>query len=199
MEKQKITKKISVLMVLAALLALNTVMTCALTLWLGLERASLRKLQADMAVVRDKVDREIELREELFPQLKKSAALLRKYNPRLDLQTALAYAYKIYQCSDTEVSMDILTALIVVESNAQVNAMSPRGALGLTQVMPGLWNCDRSMLVDPYKNIEIGASILRNYIRRHGLVGGLSAYNSGKNNRSLPYAHKVLGVAEQHF
>jgi len=199
MEKQKFTKKISVLMVLAALLALNTVMTCALTLWFGLERASLRKLQADMAVVRDKVDREIELREELFPQLKKSAALLRKYNPRLDLQTALAYAYKIYQCSDTEVSMDILTALIVVESNARVNAMSPRGALGLTQVMPGLWNCDRSMLVDPYKNIEIGASILRNYIRRHGLVGGLSAYNSGKNNRSLPYAHKVLGVAEQHF
>jgi len=184
---------------MAALLACNTVMICALTLWLGLERSYLRKLQADMVIIKEKVEREIELREELLPQLKKSAALLRKYNPRLDPHTALAYACKIYQCSDSEVSMDILTALIVVESNARVNAMSSRGALGLTQVMPDVWKCDPSILADPYKNIEIGAAILKNYIRRHGLVGGLSAYNSGRNNRSLPYAHKVLGVAEQHF
>lgn len=199
MNTDKMTKRRPVLLLIAILLAVNTGMTCALTLWLGLERASLRKLETDIAAVRERVDREIELREELFLQLKKSAELLRKYNPRLDFQTAIAYAHKIYQCSDQELSMNILTSLIVVESNARVTAMSRKGALGLTQVMPGVWNCDRSMLIDPYKNIEIGASILRNYIRRHGLIGGLSAYNCGKNNRSLPYAQKVLGIAEQHF
>ena len=184
---------------LLVLLVLNTVMTCILTVWIGADRTALKHLQVEIFEIKCKVEEEIRLREDLFPKLKKSAQLLKKYNPNLNDEIALGYALKIYECSDDEVSLNILTALIVVESSANHRAVSRKGALGLTQVMPGIWKCDREILVNPYKNIEIGSSILRYYIKRFGLIGGLSAYNSGKRHASLPYARKVLTIAERHF
>ncbi len=184
---------------LVVTMVVNTVMTCMLTMWIKEDRKSLSNVECDIQELKRSLEVEIQLRKDLFPQLKKSASLLKKYNPRLDHGTALAYAYKIYECSDHEVPMDILTALIVVESSANYRAVSNKGALGLTQVMPTVWNFDREVLEDPYQNIEIGASILKHYIQRYGLEGGLSAYNSGKKNRSLPYARKVIRIARLHF
>ena len=51
----------------------------------------------------------------------------------------------------------------------------------------------------PYQNIEIGAAILKSYVQRHGLRGGLSAYNSGRKDTALGYAHKVTRIAKLHF
>ena len=65
--------------------------------------------------------------------------------------------------------------------------------------MPNIWEVDSAVLTDPYQNIEVGASILKHYIERYGLLGGLSAYNSGRNNRSLRYAQKVVRIAENAF
>lgn len=179
-------------------LIINTVMTYTLTIWISEDRKSLKHVQTEIREIKNKVEEEIQLREELFPNLKKSAQLLREYNPRLDYDTALTYAYKIYECSDSDVSFfNILTALIVVESSANYRAVSRKGALGLTQVMPHIWNYDESNLINPYKNIEIGSSILKHYIKRYGLIGGLSAYNSGKRNRSLHYAKKVIRIANR--
>ncbi len=198
MNKKEILKQTIFILIFIALAA-NTVMTCMLAVWINEDRASLKNVQADIRDLKKTVEMEIKLREDLFSQLKKSAQLLKKYNPRLHYVTALRYAYKIYECSDEDVSMDILTALIVVESSANYRAVSRKGALGLTQVMPKIWRCDRSALTDPYKNIEIGSSILKYYISRHGLMGGLSAYNSGKKNRSLRYAKNIVKIAEKHF
>ena len=94
---------------------------------------------------------------------------------------------------------DILNALIVVESSANHRAISEKGALGLTQVMPDIWNHDYETLINPYQNIEIGAAILKSYVERHGLQGGLSAYNSGRKDAALGYAHKVKQIAHMHF
>jgi hypothetical protein len=141
------------------------------------------------------VEKEIKLREEFFSALQKSANLLRQYNPRLDRITAFKYAYKIYKCSESPVTPELLTALIVVESSANHVAVSNKGAVGLTQVMPHIWQCQRNELFNPYKNIEVGSKILKYYIDKHGVEGGLSSYNCGNRRSSLRYARYVLKVA----
>ena len=142
-----------------------------------------------------RVEKEIKLREDLFSALQKSANLLRQYNPRLNRVTAFKYAYKIYECSKAPVTPELLTALIVVESSANHVAVSNKGAVGLTQVMPHIWQYQKRELFDPYKNIEVGSKILKYYIDKHGVEGGLSSYNSGNKRSSLRYARYILKVA----
>ncbi len=189
----------TLLIFMFAVLILNTVSTCILTVWMNEDRKSLKKVEIDIRELKAKLESEIDLREKLYPELKKSAGLLKKYNPALDDLTTLKYAYKIFQCSDEEVSPDILTALIVVESSADHKAVSRKGALGLTQVMPNIWKYDKSTLINPYENIEAGSSILKHYVKRYGLKGGLSAYNSGKKSGSPRYARKVMRIAGLYF
>ncbi|MBW2184702.1 MAG: lytic transglycosylase domain-containing protein, partial [Deltaproteobacteria bacterium] len=47
----------------------------------------------------------------------------------------------MYKCSESPVTPELLTALIVVESSANHVAVSNKGAVGLTQVMPHIWRC----------------------------------------------------------
>ncbi len=187
------------LIVLTAAVIANTALSSVIALQMRDERSSLEGLANNVQKVQKALDAEIELRRHLFPQLHKSARLLQRYNPNLDYATALSYAYKIYECSDETVGFEILSALIVVESRADHRAVSRRGALGLTQVMPGVWNHDYQTLMNPYNNIEIGASILKSYIALHGLQGGLSAYKSGSRYAGLEYARKVEKIAQLHF
>jgi len=190
--------------IVAFIIVLNTFMICLLTFWSVQDRRALESMQADIRALKQAVDLEIKLREEILPQIKKSASVLQYYNPELDDATARAYAAKIYQCSDALVPHDILTALIVVESSADHKAVSRRGALGLTQVLPELWNYSAEELFDPYMNIEAGSAILKNYIERYGLVEGLRAYNSGPQRRrnfdaSASFAQRIVSLARRHF
>jgi len=187
------------LIVLTAGVIANTAISCVIALQLHDDRASLASLGQELQQVQSALEVEIELRRQLFPQLQKSARLLQRYNPSLDHLTALSWAYKIYECSDETLTCEILTALIVVESQADHRAVSSRGALGLTQVMPEVWNHDSATLINPYQNIEIGASILKKYIKLHGLQGGLSAYNSGRKDAGLDYARKIKRIAQLNF
>jgi soluble lytic murein transglycosylase-like protein len=61
--------------------------------------------------------------------------------------------------------------------------------------MPTIWKYETHELLNPYRNIEIGSKILKQYIDRYGVKGGLSSYNSGRKNRALRYARYVLTVA----
>ena len=196
---KKESLKTTLLMLVFLMLLGNTAMTCLLTMQISRDRKILDSLQSNISELQKTLETEVEIRRDLFSKLKKSAKLLKKYNPALNDFTALRYAYKIFECSDNNVSINILTSLIVVESSANFRAVSHKGALGLTQVMPNIWKCDKKMLADPYKNIEVGSSILKHYINRHGLMGGLSAYNSGKKNRSIKYAKKVVRIANKYF
>ncbi len=193
------TMKFFFMIVLTVGVIANTTVACLIALQLRDERVVLENLCSELQQVKEALAVEIELRENLFPQLQKSARLLQHYNPRLDYMTALSYACKIYECSNETVGFDILSALIVVESSANHRAVSSQGALGLTQVMPDIWNYDYETLTDPYHNIEIGASILKHYVERHGLKGGLSAYNCGRNDAALEYASKVRHIAQMYF
>jgi hypothetical protein len=156
---------------------------------------AIRTIHEEILDLQSRVEEESRLRQELFSELRHSASYLQRYNPRLDNDTALKYVCKIRECSEPPVTPELLTALIVVESGANHGAVSRKGAVGLTQVMPKIWQCKKQELLNPYRNIEIGSKILKYYIDRNGIHGGLSSYNSGRTDYALDYAHSVLAIA----
>jgi len=71
------------------------------------------------------------------------------------------------------------------ESFGDVRAISPKGAIGLMQIMPETWVALRQRYrlgADPYDahdNIIAGAAYLRELHDRYGIPGFLAAYNAG--------------------
>jgi soluble lytic murein transglycosylase-like protein len=79
---------------------------------------------------------------------------------------------------------NLLRAVIVVESGFNSRAVSPRGAVGLMQLMPATARrFGASDLYDPRQNVAAGASYLRFLMDRfgHDLRLALAAYNAGED------------------
>jgi soluble lytic murein transglycosylase-like protein len=95
---------------------------------------------------------------------------------------------------DNGISARVLAALVFVESSCNPNAVSGRASVGLTQVNPLVWGHSRAELVNPERNLQIGAAILAGYVHRYGLVEGLHHFN-GLGNPTLEYPERVLTVA----
>ncbi|MFK4490048.1 lytic transglycosylase domain-containing protein [Bradyrhizobium sp. USDA 336] len=76
-------------------------------------------------------------------------------------------------------------AVMHIESNGDRRAVSPKGALGLMQLMPKTWADMRVRYglgrdpFDPRDNILAGAAFLRELHDRYGSPGFLAAYNAG--------------------
>ncbi|WP_255609546.1 lytic transglycosylase domain-containing protein [Methylosinus sp. Sm6] len=93
-----------------------------------------------------------------------------------------------------------IRAVMAIESRARRDAISPKGAIGLMQIMPDTWTELRSRYAlagdpfDPHDNILAGAAYLRELHDRYGSPGFLAAYNAGprryedylEGRRSLP-------------
>lgn len=91
-------------------------------------------------------------------------------------------------------------AVMRTESAGQTHAVSPKGAMGLMQIMPQTWQMLRQqhrLGADPFNprdNILAGAAYLREMHDRYGFNGFLAAYNAGpgrfdehlKTGRQLP-------------
>lgn len=91
-----------------------------------------------------------------------------------------------------EIEMELLQALIATESGFDPRAVSPKGAVGLMQIMPA--TAERygvrgdakttvsKKLVDPRTNIRTGTRYLRDLMRRFPgqLELALAAYNAGE-------------------
>ncbi len=77
----------------------------------------------------------------------------------------------------------LLAALVEVESSFLPDAVSPVGAVGLTQVMPSTaqWLGTAGDLTDPDSNLEVGARYLSQLLDRFdgNLELALAAYNAG--------------------
>ncbi|MEG3089299.1 lytic transglycosylase domain-containing protein [Sphingomonas sp. PB4P5] len=79
----------------------------------------------------------------------------------------------------------LIRAVITVESRGAVFAVSPKGAMGLMQLMPGTWGELRlrhALGIDPFDpcdNILAGTAYLRELLDRYGDPGFLAAYNAG--------------------
>ncbi|MFG1350431.1 lytic transglycosylase domain-containing protein [Xanthobacter autotrophicus] len=78
-----------------------------------------------------------------------------------------------------------IRAVMRVESANEVRAISPKGAMGLMQIMPATWADLRARHrlggdpYDPRDNILAGAAYLRELHDRYGSPGFLAAYNAG--------------------
>lgn len=83
--------------------------------------------------------------------------------------------------SEQNVPAKLVKAVIQVESNFQERARSPKGAMGLMQLMPA--TARQYSLVDPYEpqsNITAGIKYLRSLLDQFELPLALAAYNAGE-------------------
>jgi Transglycosylase SLT domain len=72
-------------------------------------------------------------------------------------------------------------AVVRVESNYRPLAISPKGAMGLMQLMPALAESyDLNDPFDPEGNLEVGLSHLRRLLIRYDVRRALAAYNAGE-------------------
>jgi soluble lytic murein transglycosylase-like protein len=119
------------------------------------------------------------------------------------------------ESSRAELPIELVLALIQVESSGYNFAVSPVGAMGLMQVMPataeevadriGLRWVGPAALFDPVTNVQIGVVYLRELLDRYKNVAvALAAYNWGptriaerlRQGEPVPalYARRVLSV-----
>jgi hypothetical protein len=76
-------------------------------------------------------------------------------------------------------------AVMQVESSGRANAVSPKGAMGLMQLMPDTWSDMRARYhlgdnpFNPDDNIVAGAAYLKRLFEGFGASGFLGAYNAG--------------------
>jgi soluble lytic murein transglycosylase-like protein len=96
------------------------------------------------------------------------------------LQAILREAAKLHA-----VDIELLKAIIAVESGFDAKAVSPKGAVGLMQIMPMGTSrearaAEAQRLLDPRANILTGARMLSQLIRRFGRTDvALAAWNAG--------------------
>ncbi len=87
----------------------------------------------------------------------------------------------------------LVSAVIKAESNFQVDAKSPAGAVGLMQLMPstaewlagkGGYEFDESMLCEPEYNIRLGCQYLRFLLDywQWDVYKAIASYNAGQTN-----------------
>jgi hypothetical protein len=100
------------------------------------------------------------------------------------------------------VPADWIRAVIKVESAGNPNAVSPKGAMGLMQIMPGTWGplqLRYHLRADPYNvhdNIVAGTALLRELYDRFGASGFLATYNAGPS-RYLSFLNAGLPLKEE--
>ena len=79
---------------------------------------------------------------------------------------------------------EIVRSVARAESGYHVNALSPKGAIGLMQLMPGTAAALNADPYDPAQNVEAGARYLRDLLLKyendpHQVTKALAAYNAG--------------------
>ncbi|WP_370176924.1 lytic transglycosylase domain-containing protein [Alteriqipengyuania sp.] len=104
-------------------------------------------------------------------------------NPRLTAQAVpAAYQAKVAELAARfDLSPSLIEALVWQESRWRANAVSPVGARGLAQLMPGTARDLGVNPDDPFANLEGGARYLREQLDRFDgdLEKALAAYNAG--------------------
>jgi hypothetical protein len=89
--------------------------------------------------------------------------------------------------------------LVATESSFNPNAVSGKGAEGLTQLMPGTawsYGLRGNMALDPMKNLAAGANYLASLVRHyHGdMQEALAAYNLGPHKFDTKYGGRVSAL-----
>jgi soluble lytic murein transglycosylase-like protein len=130
------------------------------------------------------------------------AALARKYRVSADATREMVDAAYV-EGGRNGLDPLLIIAVIGIESRFNPIAQSDGGALGLMQIIPR-YHGDKfdeaagESMLDPRVNIQVGAAVLREYIRRGGTeIAGLQLYNGALDDESSAYAHKVLAEKQR--
>jgi soluble lytic murein transglycosylase-like protein len=160
--------------------------------------------------------RGVSLQQEAEALRLEEAEVAREYARRYNISENLALQI-VRSAKEEGIDPELGFRLVRVESVFQPTARGPRGALGLTQLMPGTARAvDRSLsteaqILDPETNLRTGFRYLRRMIERYNgdVRLGLLAYNRGEGtvDRALRsgvdpengYSAKVLGTAENRY
>jgi hypothetical protein len=91
----------------------------------------------------------------------------------LDLADAAADKYGLPR--------ELVRSVMAAESGMAPGAVSPKGAIGLMQLMPGTAQVLGADPYDPAQNVDAGARYLRDLLEKYnyGLRHALAAYNAG--------------------
>ena len=133
------------------------------------------------------------------PELDRSriTGIVRAMNGRLAEPRAQRIAHAVLRCQqDRGLAPELVLAVMTVESHMRPTARSQKGAVGLMQVMPHMF--ERLGLPGPIwhleTNVEAGCLLLADNIRRLGEVDGISAYFWGGQIGDEGYLRRVLAV-----
>jgi len=122
------------------------------------------------------------------------AAIMRRVNPTLSEVESARIGRAILGSSQRfRLDPELVTAVLLVESSGRPWVRSPKGALGLMQVMPHMASGMRiaGNLTTIESNIEAGCWILAGNIQRLGEADGISAYFWGSDIRGVSYLDRV--------
>jgi len=115
------------------------------------------------------------------------------------LVTPTQYTEQIEEVADQfNLSPALLQALVTVESNFRADAVSPKGAIGLMQIIPATGKrYGATDLADPMTNLQCGAHYLSDLLKLfdQDLTLALAAYNAGEN-AVIRYGNKIPPYAE---
>jgi soluble lytic murein transglycosylase-like protein len=147
------------------------------------------------------------------------AVVMEKAVPAGEIRTVVEYLSRKYRVAAAAVeplvvaAMDagerlrldpmLIVAVMAVESGFNPIAESPMGAQGLMQVIPRfhqdkLESLSAGSLLDPQANIQVGAMVLKESIRRAGsLEDGLQQYAGAISDEDGLYAAKVLAERQR--
>jgi soluble lytic murein transglycosylase-like protein len=122
------------------------------------------------------------------------AAIMRRVNPTLSEVESARIGRAVLRSSQRfRLDPELVTAVLLVESSGRPWVRSPKGALGLMQVMPHMASGMRiaGNLTTIESNIEAGCWILAGNIQRLGEADGISAYFWGSDIRGVSYLDRV--------
>jgi len=124
-------------------------------------------------------------------------ALVQDFASRFRIKRGLAAS--IYAAAVAhEFEPDLIFRIVEAESNFSPSDVSPKGAVGLMQVMPGtasMYGVDRPSLFDTETNLNVGLIHLRNclWAEDNNILKALDRYNRGNRPDALHrYASRIL-------
>jgi soluble lytic murein transglycosylase-like protein len=128
------------------------------------------------------------------------ARIVGTWNPALSRVERERIGAAVMGCHDRYgLDPTLVTAMIWVESRGRPWARSPKGALGLMQVMP--YMAEPLGLAGNFttieSNVEAGCRILSDNIERLGEADGVSACFWGSNIRGVSYLNRVQEARER--
>ncbi len=142
--------------------------------------------------------------------IQKVLTVIDRFNPDMDAETRQSIALEISNASMKyeNLDVDLICATITHETGFTWNPRiaSPKGALGLMQVMPATgkflaevegmqWTGPQKILCDAVKNVRLGSRYLSSLIEMYEVDGGLAAYNGGGKRAAMWLArNRASGV-----